>query len=272
MDFQITKMQIPEIPEANFEELKKDLQEKVSKYENMIYNDNEIAQAKKDRADLNKLKKAINDKRIAMEKEYMQPFNEFKAKVNEILALLDKPILAIDTQVKNYEVQIAEAKKQWIEATFKQKCPFAFDWLKLEQIYNPKWVNSSFTKKSIEEEMDLSFSMIETELKSIESLDYKEQALEVYKQTLSMSMAIEKVAQIKELNKVLEEQKAKAEQIEEAKPEIKETTCVKEESKTETAAADDSKEWMDMTICLSASDFDKFDAWTKENGIEWRLK
>lgn len=271
MDFQITKMQIPEIPEANFEELKKDLQEKVSKYENIIYNDNEIAQAKKDRADLNKLKKAINDKRISMEKEYLQPFNEFKAKVNEILALLDKPILAIDTQVKNYEAQIAEAKKQWIEATFKQKCPFAFDWLKLEQIYNPKWLNSSFTKNAIEEEMNLSFSMIETELKSIDTLDYKEQALEVYKETLSLSMALDKVKQIKDLDKILEEQKAKAEQIEEAKPENKETPCVKEEPKAETAA-EEPKEWMDMTICLSASDFDKFDAWTKENGIEWRLK
>ena len=267
MDFQITKMQIPEIPEANFEELKKDLQEKVSKYENMIYNDNEIAQAKKDRADLNKLKKAINDKRIAMEKEYMQPFNEFKAKVNEILALLDKPILAIDTQVKNYEAQLAEAKKQWIEATFKQKSPF--NWIKLEQIYNSKWLNSSFSKNAIEEEMDLSFSMIETELKSIDTLDYKEQALEVYKETLSLNMALDKVKQIKDLDKILEEQKAKAEVKEEIKEEPKPE--IKEEVKVETAA-EDPKEWMDMSICLSASDFDKFDAWTKENGIEWRLK
>jgi len=267
MDFQITKMQIPEIPEANFEELKKDLQEKVSKYENMIYNDNEIAQAKKDRADLNKLKKAINDKRIAMEKEYMQPFNEFKAKVNEILALLDKPILAIDTQVKNYEAQLAEAKKQWIEATFKQKSPF--NWIKLEQIYNSKWLNSSFSKNAIEEEMDLSFSMIETELKSIDTLDYKEQALEVYKETLSLSMALDKVKQIKDLDKILEEQKAKAEVKEEIKEEPKPE--VKEEVKVETAA-EDPKEWMDMSICLSALDFEKFDAWTKENGIEWRIK
>ena len=267
MDFQITKMQIPEIPEANFEELKKDLQEKVSKYENMIYNDNEIAQAKKDRADLNKLKKAINDKRIAMEKEYMQPFNEFKAKVNEILALLDKPILAIDTQVKNYEAQLVEAKKQWIEATFKQKSPF--NWIKLEQIYNSKWLNSSFSKNAIEEEMDLSFSMIETELKSIDTLDYKEQALEVYKETLSLSMALDKVKQIKDLDKILEEQKAKAEVKEEIKEEPKPE--VKEEVKVETAA-EDPKEWMDMSICLSALDFDKFDAWTKENGIEWRIK
>lgn len=267
MDFQITKMQIPEIPEANFEELKKDLQEKVSKYENIIYTDDEISQAKKDRADLNKLKKAINDKRISMEKEYMQPFNEFKAKVNEILNLLDKPIEAIDTQVKQYEAACIENKKIWINEIFVKKCPF--DWIKLDQIQNAKWLNASTSKKSIEEEMDLSFSMIETELKSIDTLDYKEQALEVYKETLSLSMALDKVKQIKELDKILEEQKAKAEVKEEIKEEPKPE--VKEEVKIETAA-EDPKEWMDMSICLSALDFEKFDAWTKENGIEWRIK
>ena len=73
MNFEIKKMEIPSIPEFNFDELKAELQEKTTKYENMLYNDNEITQAKKDRADLNKLKKAINDGRIQKEKEYMAP-------------------------------------------------------------------------------------------------------------------------------------------------------------------------------------------------------
>ena len=64
MDFTITRMEIPSIPEFNFEELKQDLVLKTDKYANIIYDNAEISQAKKDRADLNKLKKAINDERI----------------------------------------------------------------------------------------------------------------------------------------------------------------------------------------------------------------
>ena len=34
MDFEVKKMEIPAIPEFNFEELKRDIQEKTTKYEN----------------------------------------------------------------------------------------------------------------------------------------------------------------------------------------------------------------------------------------------
>ena len=178
MDFTVTKMDIPSIPEFNFEELKEDLLAKTDKYNNILYNDAEIGLAKKDRADLNKLKKAINDERIRREKEYMQPFNEFKAKVNEILAIIDKPIQAIDAQVKEYERQTMENKKKAVEKLFEAQNPYG--WLRLDQIYNTKWLNASTSMKSIEEEMQMTFTMIASELKSIETLDYKEQALEEY--------------------------------------------------------------------------------------------
>ena len=268
MKFEILKMETPSVPEFNFEELKKDLQEKTTKYEKIIYNDDEISQAKKDRADLNKLKKAINDKRIAMEKDYMRPFNEFKDKVKEIIDIIDKPIEAIDTQVKQYEMAAIEAKKQWIIALFDKENPF--NWLKYEQIFNNKWLNASTSKKSIEDEMRMTFNMVETDLKSIETLDYCEQAVEVYKKTLSMTKVLERVAELKEFDKALAEQKAKTVQVEEPKqeePKVDAKVEVKEEPK-----AAEPKEWMQMEICLSAEDFDKFDAWTKENKIEWRIR
>lgn len=268
MEFEVKKMEIPAIPEFNFEELKKDLQEKTTKYENIIYNDDEISQAKKDRADLNKLKKAINDKRIAMEKQYMQPFNEFKDKVKEILDILDKPIEAIDSQVKTYETQQAAAKKAYIEEWFKANSPY--EWLKLDQIFNNKWLNASTSKKSVEEDLRLTFNMIESELKSIETLEYKEEALETYKKTLSMSAVLERIASLKELDKALAEQKARVEAkaAEEKQAVIEETKAEPEKQE----AVQEAAEWFDMQICLNSADYDKFEAWTKENNIQWRLK
>ena len=48
----------------NYEELKKELTEKVENYKNLVYTEENINMAKKDRANLNKLKKAINDEKI----------------------------------------------------------------------------------------------------------------------------------------------------------------------------------------------------------------
>lgn len=43
-----------------------------------MYNDENIDQAKKDKAALNKAAKALNAKRLEIEKEFMKPFREFK--------------------------------------------------------------------------------------------------------------------------------------------------------------------------------------------------
>ena len=248
MEFEVKKMELPTIPEFNFEELKRDLQEKVTKYENIVYNDAEIAQAKKDRADLNKLKKAINDKRIAMEKDYMKPFNEFKDKVKEIIDIIDKPIACIDVQVKEYERQTLEHKKEVIDVLFQSINPYK--WLRLDQIYNAKWLNAATSMKSIEEEMKLSFDMIASEMKAVESLEFKEQALKTYMETLSMTRTLEKVALLKEFDAMQE----------------------KKPTQEKAVKSDEPKEWMQMEICLNSQDFDEFSAWTKEHGIEWRLK
>ena len=51
--------------------MKQELTEKVSMYETLVYTDDQIKEAKADKAQLNKLKKALNDERIRIEKEYM---------------------------------------------------------------------------------------------------------------------------------------------------------------------------------------------------------
>ena len=85
MELKVAEVQLPEAILFNYDELKKELTEKVKTYETMAYTDDQIKDAKADRANLNKLKKALNDERIRREKEYMQPFNEFKAKQNKNL-------------------------------------------------------------------------------------------------------------------------------------------------------------------------------------------
>lgn len=103
MELRVNEVAIPEKIDFNYEELKAELISKVSFYETLVYTDDQIKDAKADKANLNKLKKALNDERIRKEKEYMQPFNVFKAQINEIIGIIDKPIAVIDEQVKAYD-------------------------------------------------------------------------------------------------------------------------------------------------------------------------
>ena len=133
-EFKITQQTVPGAITFNYEELKAEITEKAKLYETHVYTDKNIAYAKKDRAILNKLKKALNDERLRREREFMAPFEDFKAKVNEIIKIIDKPVAIIDKQVKDFEEQEKIRNRGAVEALFAgiQKP----EWLKLEQIWN----------------------------------------------------------------------------------------------------------------------------------------
>ena len=152
MELKVNNFSVPSTITFNFEELKQELEEKAGFYTNLVYTDEQIKEAKADKASMNKLKKALNDERIRMEKEYMKPFSEFKAQVNEIIGIIDKPVNAIDTQIKAYEDKCRQDKQVAIEQYFAEiEKP---EWLTLRVITDPKWLNASVTLKSVKAAID----------------------------------------------------------------------------------------------------------------------
>jgi len=70
-------------------------------YDISNYNDDNIDQAKRDKAALNKAAKLLNSKRLEIEKEFMKPFGEFKEVVAETVKLIGECSAKIDTVVKS---------------------------------------------------------------------------------------------------------------------------------------------------------------------------
>lgn len=208
MELKVIDVQLPEQISFNYEELKKEVIAKASFYEAMVYQgETEIKAAKADRATLNKLKKALNDERIRREKEYMQPFNDFKAKINEIITIIDKPVLMIDSQVKAYEEQQKAEKQIAIDAYFEGRNPF--DWLKINQIFNEKWLNATVKMPGITVEIDSAVEQIEKDLETLSNLpDFAFEAVEEYKRTLDLNKAISEGKRLVEMQK----RKAEAQQ------------------------------------------------------------
>lgn len=218
MELRVNKVQLPEKILFNYEELKQELIEKVSHYETLVYTDEQIKEAKADKANLNKLKKALNDERIRREKEYMQPFNDFKAKINEIIGIIDKPVAVIDKQVKEFE----EKKKQekydeirfyWEEKVDANNVP---EYIKLEQIFNEKWLNASVSMKSIQDEITSRLEQIETDLATLSNLpEFGFEATEVYKTTLDINKALNEAHRLSEIAKKKAEHEEAMRKIEE---------------------------------------------------------
>lgn len=217
MELKIEQVAIPEEIAFNYEELKQELSDKVKMYETLVYTDDQIKIAKADRADLNRLKKALNDERIRREKEYMQPFNAFKAQINEIIGIIDKPVSLIDKQIKEYEENRKCAKKQeifnyWCEEYTESNLNFKNIFgeephVLFEKIFDEKWLNSSASMKSVQESIDTKIITIETELATLSDLpEFAFEAIETYKTTLDLNKSIAEGHRLSEI------QKRKAEQ------------------------------------------------------------
>ena len=103
MELQVSEIQALEPIKFNYEELKANLTEKVSTYKNLVYNEENIKNAKADRSLLNKLSSAINDEKKRIKNLLLEPYTDFEAKCKELMAIVDEASNNIDTQVKAFE-------------------------------------------------------------------------------------------------------------------------------------------------------------------------
>ena len=210
MQFEIKPYTVPDQIEFNYEELKKELVEKTQMYKTIVYTDEQIKEAKADRALLNKVKTALNDERIRVQKLYMKPFEDFKAKVDDLIGTINEAASVIDRQVKEYEELERKEKSESIRKLVDE---IGFQpFVTLEKIWNPKWLNKSYSMKQIEQELNDIKYRISTELMTIGSLPEKEIATEYYKKTLDINKALSAAQEHAELEKKRAEALARAEE------------------------------------------------------------
>lgn len=240
MELRVNEVAIPEKIDFNYEELKAELTSKVSFYETLVYTDDQIKDAKAYKANLNKLKRALNDERIRREKEYMQPFNVFKAQINEIIGIIDKPIAVIDEQVKAFDEKRKAEKQKAIEELF---ATIGFqNFVTLEKIWDPKWLNASVSMKSIEDQMRSKMYEIGNGVLTLSQLtEFGFEATEVFKETLDINKAISEAKRMSEIAKAKAEAEARRKAEEEARKAAEEARKAEEERKAQERAAEEQR-------------------------------
>lgn len=193
--------------EFNFDELKAELSTRLENYNNLTYTEETIKTAKEDRAGLNKFKEAIETRRKEIKNLCLKPYNEFEAKVKELTALIDKPILAIDTQIKNFDNQRIEAKRIDITDFYNSVIEDMAEILPLEKIFNPKWLNATYKMSNIEKEIIETIGKVNGNLNVIDDLKLEpELALQVkdkYLTTLDFGLAMAEKTRLENLKNAI---------------------------------------------------------------------
>lgn len=275
MELKINEVALPAPITFNYEELRAELLSKVSVYETMVYTEDQVKEAKADRAALNRLKKALNDERIRQEKDYMQPFNTFKAQVGELVKIIDKSVSVVDKQVKEFEEQqkaekLKAIEEYWHSVLADNKVPEA---VSFKQILDDKWLNASVSMKSIQGAIDGKLEQMAKDLAVIADLpSYSFEARECYMDTLDLAKAVSEAYRLQEQAEKraaweAEQQKRKEEAA--AAP-IKSTQVTANINDPDDIENCPVRQWIGFQALLSADEARALGAWLRDNGIKYK--
>lgn len=204
----------------NKEELEAAVRQKIASYENVVYTEDNMKQAKADRAELNNLVKAIEERRKKVKKIINEPYDVFEAELKEVLALIQEPVSIIDKQVKAYEEQQKEEKKSKIRAAYDEVIGDLAQVLPFEKVFDGRYLNQTYKLVTAQTDIKAKIEKVRTDLDTIDSLDskYKLNAKDVYIKTLDLSKALAENKRLSDLEVKLEaEKRRKAEEEAERK-------------------------------------------------------
>ena len=208
MELRVQKPTFPEVIQFNFEELKQEITKKSADYMNLVYAEDQIADAKKDRATLNKFVKALSDERIKIKKECLKPYEDFEAKIKELDGIVNRAIKNIDDQVKGYEEKKKVEKLEQIQEYWNRVTSPEHP-LTLQRVMNQKWLNASTSMKTIQGEINDILAKYAEDIATLQNLpEFSFEALAVYKDTLDLYKAISEGKRLAEIQKEKEAQKA----------------------------------------------------------------
>ena len=212
---------LPAVLEFNFEDLKKALAERMELYRGLVVTEDGIKAAKQDRADLNKLREAVEAKRKEVKKACMAPYTEFEGRVKELVQLVDAPIAAIDGQLKEYEEKRRAEKRAEIAAIYEETVGELKGILPFERLWRDEWYNTAWSMKKIREAIVAAEGKTASDLEVLSTVEseFAEAVRLKYLEALDLNAALAERARLQERAAKLreyEEQRRRAAEAEAA--------------------------------------------------------
>lgn len=157
--------------EWNYEAVKQWVQDGLKAYEGRVYTDETINEAKRDRANLNKLVKALDTKRKEIKAVYLEPYSLFEQQAKELTAIVEQQSKEIDAQVKAYDERRKQEKLEKIKAElYEPMIGSLAELVPYKKLHDPKWLNVTASMAAVSSELAAKIDRIVIGLASIDKL------------------------------------------------------------------------------------------------------
>lgn len=272
---------LPQTIDFNYEQLKAGLALSLAHYDGLVVTEDDIKGAKEDRAKLNKLREALETQRKEVKKEIMAPYTSFEAKVKELVTMVDKPIAAIDTQIKVYEDRRREEKKAAIMEIYNETVGDLRDILPFEKVWRDEWGNVSVTLKKVKEAIVSLEAKVTSDLNALSTVESEfADAVKIkYLEALDLNAALTERKRLQDEAEKLRQYNARKEAFEKLeavappKPEesAEDTPAATSEAPAAPEAPEGAKVYRLRFECgVTMDQAAALAAWLKANNIEYR--
>jgi hypothetical protein len=167
----IMRTDTPELPAeiGNFEEVKAAITEALKEYStDAIVTADSVKDAEKTRAHLRRVKEQVETYRKDAKQAYLSKFETLEAQCKELSGMIEQPITAIDTKIKEFEE--SENAKKLTELQLFFDSIGAPEWLNLADVLNAKWKNKTATLAKLRQEISEAVCKIEDDFAEIEKM------------------------------------------------------------------------------------------------------
>ena len=195
-ELKVINLDNTDISTWDFPSLKTELQAYLSEYEGLVYTDETIKDAKKDRATLKKAKDVIEDAKKAYRNRCLEPYDRILPQITELVDLIEGRRKQIDETVKAYENMKREAKekdvREYYDRISESLGPYAERIY--EKVFDPKWTNATTSTGKYREAIQNVVASVTRDMAKIIELTspFEETLKEAYLDTLSMDAVLQK--------------------------------------------------------------------------------
>ena len=269
----------------NIEELTRIAEETALHYKSLVFGDEQVTEAKKERADLNKIVKSLKDVKASKKKEFLKPLDSFLKECDAVIQLFDNTSNIVDEQVKNFleaewktkKIDILEIEKE-LRTTFEDIRVV----VEMQENWKNKTCKISTVKKEMQESIKKQLETFKLQDDKIKMQNEKKKVLDDLIETYSTMNNLKypiKYTEVEQyldydfsdINDIIKEMATtrKQNEIEFDKPEEVVKKVVTEVAKKTTKEVVEVKKERILKLNLTKSQANLLVSFLKENNIEF---
>lgn len=183
----------------NMSEVKEYALETKKYYENLVFTDEQIKEAKDERANINKAVKKVADYRKDIVDKFNKPLEEFVKNAKETESILKEASNSIDVQVKKYEEEEKQKKKDECEELFNNLVGDLSELITFEKVFDNRWLNKTTKMTEVEQNIKNIIEKVNGGMQAIKELnsEFETELINTFLTDYDLSKAIMKNTQLK---------------------------------------------------------------------------